>query len=75
MVKPTGANDADTKVFINFGKFLTWDDAAGGKLPNSFNHGNLVQYLKITNEDSYCLITRMYFYYYIFKNTILHTRY
>jgi len=30
VVTPTGADDADTKVFSNLVWFLTWDDAAGG---------------------------------------------
>jgi len=30
VVTPTGADDADSKVFSNLVWFLTWDDAAGG---------------------------------------------
>ena len=30
VVQPTGADDADTKVFSNLVQFLTWDDAVGG---------------------------------------------
>ena len=41
MVKPTGADDADSKVFSNLVSFLACDDAAGGLLPSSINHGTV----------------------------------